>query len=148
MNLTTEQLAELLAGIARAQQSIIDAMDKSQPDFRGTYLAPALNVAANLRIPEVRLLDLPSRILLRSQGRVPMDQATIEKSLAEALGMGAQTLKPLNAPGATPPAARPSAPDASLPPVAAATAATSAAAAGPGAAAAIPDLNLDNFLDN
>lgn len=130
MNLSHEQLAELLAGIARAQQAVIDAIDKSQPGFRGTYLLPTLNVAANLRIPEVRLMDLPSRILLRSQGRTPMDLPSIQKALHEALGTGAQTLAPLSA--ATPkpaPAAAPlTAPGAPSTPVA-------------GVA------NLDNFFD-
>ena len=85
MTLTHEQLAELLAGIARSQQAIVDAMDRAQPGFRGTYLLPTLNVAANLRIPQTRLLDLPSRILLRSQGRTPMDADTILRALHEAL---------------------------------------------------------------
>ena len=85
MNLTHQQLAELLAGIARSQQAIVDAIDRAQPGFRGTYLLPTLNVAANLRIPQTRLLDLPSRILLRSQGRVPMDAETIQRALQEAL---------------------------------------------------------------
>lgn len=85
MTLTHEQLAELLAGIARSQQAIVDAMDRAQPGFRGTYLLPTLNVAANLRIPQTRLLDLPSRILLRSQGRAPMDADTIQRALHEAL---------------------------------------------------------------
>ena len=74
MNLTTEQLAQLLAGIAKSQQAVIDAVDRANAGFRGTYLLPTLNVAANLRLNEVRLLDLPSRILLRSQGRVALRQ--------------------------------------------------------------------------
>lgn len=86
MNLTTEQLAQLLAGIAKSQQAVIDAVDRANAGFRGTYLLPTLNVAANLRLNEVRLLDLPSRILLRSQGRVVMDVETIQKNLEEALG--------------------------------------------------------------
>lgn len=105
MNITTEQLAELLAGIARSQQAVIDAVDRAQPGFRGTYLLPTLNVAANLRIPEVRLLDLPSRILLRSQGRVPMDMETVIANLNAALGQAA----------AASPAAAPKAPAAAAP---------------------------------
>jgi hypothetical protein len=100
MTLTHQQLAELLAGIARSQQAIVDAMDRAQPGFRGTYLLPTLNVAANLRIPQVRLLDLPSRILLRSQGRVPMDAETIQRALQEALD-GSAAFDP---PPAPPPA--------------------------------------------
>lgn len=100
MNITTEQLAELLAGIARSQQAVIDAVDRAQPGFRGTYLLPTLNVAANLRIPEVRLLDLPSRILLRSQGRVPMDIETVVANLNAALGQAA-AVSPVAAPKAS-----------------------------------------------
>lgn len=106
MTLTHQQLAELLAGIARSQQAIIDAIDRAQPGFRGTYLLPTLNVAANLRIPQVRLLDLPSRILLRSQGRVPMDAETIQRALQEALE-GSVAFDP---PPAPPPAAAPAIP--------------------------------------
>ena len=73
MNLSTEQLAELLAGIARSQQAIIDAIDSESGGWRNTHLLPKLTVAANLRLAHVRLLDLPSRILLRSQARTPMD---------------------------------------------------------------------------
>ncbi len=144
MNLSTAQLAELLAGIARAQQAVVDAIDKSQPGFRGTYLLPTLNVAANLRIPEARLLDLPSRILLRSQGRTPMDQATIEKALLEALGVGAQTWKPLNTPTPTPVTSPATAPFASPSSPSTATAATPSA---PSAPAAGGD-DLSNFFDS
>ncbi len=107
MNLTPEQLAELLAGIARSQQAIIDAIDRANPGFRSTYLLPTLNVAANLRIPEVRLLDLPSRILLRSQGRVGMDLETVLNNLNAALGQPAAAPASATAPKAAPPSAAP-----------------------------------------
>ena len=137
MNLSTEQLAELLAGIARAQQAVIDAVDRAEPGFRGTYLLPTLNVAANLRIPEVRLLDLPSRILLRSQGRTPMDLAGIQRALHEALGTGAQTLSPLTA--STPKPAPALEPALAAAPLAAPNAPSTPAAG---------EVNLDNFFDN
>lgn len=141
MNLTHEQLAELLAGIARAQQAVVDAIDRAEPGFRGTYLLPTLNVAANLRIPEVRLMDLPSRILLRSQGRTPMDLLSIQKALHEALGTGAQTLAPLSA--ATP---KPATTLASAPSVQSAPVPTSLATAPP--APSISGASLDNFFDS
>ena len=84
MNLTTEQLAELLHGIARSQQAIIDAVDSDRGGWRNTHLLPKLNTAANLRLATSRLQDIPSRILLRSQGRVAMDVATIARVLEEA----------------------------------------------------------------
>lgn len=86
INITVEQLAELLAGIARSQQAIIDAMDGDSAGWRNRVLLPKLNVAANLRIPEPRLLDIPSRVLLRSQTRVPMDTESIARDLRAALG--------------------------------------------------------------
>ena len=86
MNLTTEQLAELLAGIARSQQAIIDAVESESGGWRNTHLLPKLNTASNMRLASPRLLDIPSRILLRSQGRVPMDVATIARALEEAVG--------------------------------------------------------------
>ena len=102
MNITTEQLAELLAGIARSQQTIIDAMESNTGGWRGTHLLPKLNTAANMRIANVRLLDLPSRILLRSQSRVPMDVATIARDLAIALATPGAAAAP-NTPAGSPP---------------------------------------------
>jgi hypothetical protein len=86
MSLTIDQLAELLAGIARSQQAIIDAVESESGGWRNTHLLPKVTVAANLRLTNARLIDLPSRILLRSQSRVPMDAATIARDLQTALG--------------------------------------------------------------
>ena len=133
MNLTTEQLAELLYGIARSQQAIIDAIESENGGWRNTHLLPKLNTAANLRLATSRLQDIPSRILLRSQSRVPMDVATIAQALEEAAN------------GAT------------LPATAAATRAPQAAdVAAPVAAVAAAALvsdnatgtNFDNFFDS
>ena len=97
MNLSTEQIAELLAGIARSQQAIIDAIESENGGWRNTHLLPKLNTAANTRLATPRLLDIPSRILLRSQGRVAMDVATISRALAEALGGVASATNPPSA---------------------------------------------------
>lgn len=109
MNITSQQLADILAGITRSQQAIIDAIDRANPGWRNTYLLPTLTVAANQRLAEVRLLDLPSRILLRSQGRNAMDQPAVERSLNEALGLsGSVSATPVTsaaAPAAAPVAA-------------------------------------------
>ncbi|MCE2990026.1 MAG: hypothetical protein ACK5UX_13045 [Burkholderiales bacterium] len=86
MSITNEQLAELLAGIVRSQQAVIDAIESANGGWRNTHLLPKLNTAANMRIANARLLDIPSRVLLRSQGRVPMDAATIARDLAAAMG--------------------------------------------------------------
>ncbi len=89
MNFTVEQLAELLAGIVRSQQAIIDAVESESGGWRNTHLIPKLNTAANMRLANARLLDIPSRVLLRSQSRVPMDVETIARDLKAALGAAA-----------------------------------------------------------
>ena len=145
MNLTTEQLAELLAGIARSQQAIIDAIESESGGWRNTHLLPKLNTASNMRLVSPRLLDIPSRVLLRSQGRVPMDVATIARALEEALG------------GATPKATQPSA--ATIPqavptatPVAAAVAVAAVSAVAVTASGSSPtgsdDNDFGNFFDS
>ena len=133
MNLNTEQVAELLAGIARSQQAIIDAIESESGGWRNTHLLPKLTTASNMRLATARLLDIPSRILLRSQGRLPMDVATIIRALEEAVG------------GATPAATKPpSAVAASAPIAPLAASAVAATAATPASAT---DGDLSNFFD-
>jgi hypothetical protein len=81
MNLTSDHLADLVIGIARAQNALIDAMERSSPGFRSTHAVPILNVAANMRAGDPRMIDLPSRILLRLQGRVAIDAAAVKADL-------------------------------------------------------------------
>ena len=131
MNLSTEHIAELLAGIARSQQAIIDAIESENGGWRSTHLLPKLTTASNMRLAAPRMLDIPSRILLRSQGRVPMDVATIVRVLEEA---AAGTNAPMTA---TATAASQSSPITA--PAAATTAAVPASATGN---------NLDNFFDS
>lgn len=111
MNVTTEQLAEILAGIARAQQAIIDAIDSDNTGWRNAHLLNKLNVAANLRITDARLIDLPSRVLLRQQSRVPMEPAQILRDLETALRNRGDAVTASATPAAAPaagPAAKPS----------------------------------------
>jgi hypothetical protein len=86
MNLTSDQLADLLIGIARAQNAVIDAIDRAQPGFRSTHAVPVLNVAANMRAGDPRMIDLPSRVLLRLQGRVAVDPAVVKADLERLTG--------------------------------------------------------------
>lgn len=71
MNLTTQQLAEILIGIARSQQAIIDAIESSKAGFKGTYLAPALDSTSKIRSTgrPLTLLELPARVLMQCQSR-------------------------------------------------------------------------------
>ena len=82
------QLAELLMGIARAQNAVIDAIERAEPGFRNNHAVPILTIAANVRAAVPRIQDLPSRILLRMQGRAPFDLAQIQQDLEAALADG------------------------------------------------------------
>ena len=117
--MTNDQLAELLSGIAKSQNAMLDAVDRAMPGFKATHLGPVLNIAANIRQAEPRLIDLPSRVLLRLQGRVAPDQSAIVADLDRLLGSAA--------PGAQVAAA--AAPAPAPPPVSVAPAAPAAAAA-------------------
>ena len=81
MNLTSDHLADLLIGIARAQNAVIDAIERAEPGFRSTHAVPILNVAANTRLGDPRMIDLPSRVLLRLQGRVAIDPAAVKADI-------------------------------------------------------------------
>ncbi len=129
MSITNEQLAELLSGIAKAQQAIVDAVERAQGGWRNNHLIPILNVAANMRQPEPRLVDLPARILLRYQGRAAVDSATIIADLERLFSLPPEGA-PVDASAATAPrpprfAARAAAP-APAPAVAAAPTSVSA----------------------
>jgi len=85
--LTTQELAEVLIGVARAQQVIIDAIESSKAGFKTTHLAPLLHTAAKIRntgyLPG--LADLPARILVSCQTRTGPDAAAVERDLNDIL---------------------------------------------------------------
>jgi hypothetical protein len=87
--LTTQQLAELLIGIARSQQAVIDAIESQRTGYKLTHLAPLLTTATKIRntghVPT--LMDFPSRVLLAHQGRNPPEVAQVQRDL-EALLSG------------------------------------------------------------
>ena len=79
---TTQQLAELLIGIARAQTALILGLESAMGGVRTQHILPQLQNLAHLRDhPEPTLIDLPVRILLTSQGRVPPDPAAVVRDL-------------------------------------------------------------------
>lgn len=87
--LSTQQLAELLIGIARAQTAVIQGIESALAGTRIQHILPHIQNAAHLRDhPEPTLVDLPVRILLASQGRVPPDAAAIARDLERLLGRG------------------------------------------------------------
>ncbi|MGQ0523449.1 MAG: hypothetical protein ACT4P8_07305 [Betaproteobacteria bacterium] len=87
-NVTTQQLAEILLGIARAQNAIIEAMENSKAGFKGTHFRPTLEAVSRIRSnrPE-SLADYPARLLLQLLGRTGPDLAQVVADL-EALTSG------------------------------------------------------------
>ena len=81
MEISSEYLADLLIGIAKAQTAVIDAMERANPGFRNTHAVPLLQIAANMRAGDPRLIDLPARVLLRMQGRVALANAAVVADL-------------------------------------------------------------------
>lgn len=82
VNISSRQLAELLVGIARAQQAIVEAAESQRAGFKA-HLASALQTAARNRstghMPT--LMDFPSRVLLAHQGRSGPDVEQITRDL-------------------------------------------------------------------
>jgi hypothetical protein len=97
MDLSSDQLADLLIGIARAQNALIEAIERSSPGFRSGHAVPVLNVAANMRAGDPRMIDLPSRLLLRLQGRVALDPAAVKADLERLLSAKAGGAAPAGA---------------------------------------------------
>src|SRR5260221_11457239 len=81
MNLTTEHLADILIGVARAQNAVIEAMERASPGFRNTHALPLITLAANMRPGDPRRIELSARILMRLQGRVALDNAAVKADL-------------------------------------------------------------------
>jgi hypothetical protein len=84
--ISTQQLAELISGIARAQAALVQGIESAMPGARGTHIVPALQNAAHLRDhPDPTLVDLPVRVLIAYMGRVGPDTANIARDLERAL---------------------------------------------------------------
>jgi hypothetical protein len=82
LQISAIQLAELLAGIGRAQAAIIQGMENELAGIRSGRIIPALQNAAHMRDhPEPTLVDLPVRVCLNSMGRIPPDPAVIARDL-------------------------------------------------------------------
>lgn len=83
MQISAQQLAELLMGIARAQAAIVQGIENELTGFRSGRAVPALQNVAHLRDhPQPTLVDLPIRILLSTMGgRAGPDPAAIVKDL-------------------------------------------------------------------
>lgn len=87
-NITTQQLAEILIGVARTQQAIIEALESQKAGFRGKHLGPALDNAAKTRVTArpLTLQELPARVLMQCMGRAGPNVDLITRDLEALLG--------------------------------------------------------------
>ena len=86
-HLTTEQVAELLLGIARSQLAIADAIESSKAGFKATHLRSNVESAARIKMNRpVTLADVPSRLLLQMLGRNAPTLPAITRDLQVLLG--------------------------------------------------------------
>jgi len=82
LQISALQLAELLAGIGRAQAAMVQGLESELAGVRSGRIIPAVQNVAHLRDhPEPTLVDLPVRVFLASMGRVGPDPATIARDL-------------------------------------------------------------------
>lgn len=155
MSITTQQLAELLIGVARSQQAIIDAVESMKAGFKSTYLRPALDSVAKIRSTgrPLTLQDYPARVLVQCQSRSGPNLEQIIKDLDDLLAgkmATPSTIAPatVRAAAAAPqPAAAPALAPAAASPVAAAPVAKPPAAPVDSAAPASKPAPADNDLD-
>ena len=87
MEISAQQLAELLAGIARAQAAVVNGLESEFAGVRSGRVMPALQNVAHLRDhPDPTLTDLPVRVLLSTMSRVAPDTAAIARDLERLCG--------------------------------------------------------------
>jgi hypothetical protein len=89
LQITAQQLAELLSGIARAQAAVVLGLETVTPGTRGTYVLPAVQNVSHLRDhPSPTLVDIPVRMLLSYMGRMGPDIDAVARDLERLLGGG------------------------------------------------------------
>ena len=88
LQISAQQLAELLAGIARAQAAVVNGLENELAGVRSGRVIPALQNVAHLRDhPDPTLTDLPVRVLLASLGRgAGADVAGVARDLERLFG--------------------------------------------------------------
>ena len=91
-HITTQQLAQVLLGVARAQQAIIEALETSKAGFKATHFRPAVEAASRIRTnrPET-LTEYPSRLLLHMLGRTAPNLDSVLRDLERLLGASSST---------------------------------------------------------
>jgi hypothetical protein len=92
LQISAMQLAELLAGIGRAQAAMVQGLENELAGVRSGRIIPALQNVAHLRDhPDPTLTDLPVRVCLNSLGRIPPDPAVIARDLERLINGTAPT---------------------------------------------------------
>ena len=90
LQISAQQLAELLTGIARAQAAVVTGLESELAGVKSGRVVPAVQNVAHLRDhPQPTLVDLPVRLLLASMGRVGPDPAVVAKDLERLFSGGA-----------------------------------------------------------
>jgi hypothetical protein len=87
-NPTTQQLAELIVGIARMTQAVVEAVESQKPGFSGSHLAPTLDNIAKTRVTNrpLTLQELPARVLIQCMGRAGPNVDQVARDLEALLG--------------------------------------------------------------
>ena len=109
LQISALQLAELLAGIGRAQAAMVQGLENELAGVRSGRVIPAVQNVSHLRDhPEPTLVDLPVRIFLASMGRVGPDPAVIARDLERLISgtVTAAATREESAAASSPPAAR------------------------------------------
>jgi len=95
MQISAQQLAELLLGIARAQAAIIQGLENEMAGVRSGRIIPALQNVGHLRDhPQPTLTDLPVRVLLGTLGRQVPDAAGVVRDIERLIGGGGESPAP------------------------------------------------------
>jgi hypothetical protein len=90
LQISAQQLAELLTGIGRAQAAVVNGLESELAGIRSGRVVPAVQNVAHLRDhPQPTLVDLPVRILLASMGRAGgADPEAVARDLERLCGAG------------------------------------------------------------
>lgn len=92
--MTTEQMAQLMLGVAKAQLAILDSVENMKAGFKFTHVRPTLETASRIRSnAQETLSDFPARLLLQMLGRNPPALERVVHDL-EALVSGQSTTPP------------------------------------------------------
>ncbi len=83
LQISAQQLAELLTGIGRAQAAVVQGLESEMTGVRSGRIIPAVqNVSHSRDHAQPTLVDLPVRILLASMGRAGgADTAAVARDL-------------------------------------------------------------------